>query len=147
MLISDNIKTRGLRENIFNPKLKVMGVACGPHKDKGSVTVVDFTSKELAKGEMPTIHVQNVGDVPTEQRRKLKEAGYTGEIREPAKKTTTKLGMKTRVSADSGTKSRLKPAVVSFYGIHYDNRPNRFQLLKRILKNYQEWVLHKQLER
>ena len=60
MLVSDGVRSRGLRNNIFNPKLKVMGVACGPHDERGSVTVVDFTSKELAEGEMPTIHVENI---------------------------------------------------------------------------------------
>jgi uncharacterized protein YkwD len=33
MLVSDGDKTRGLRNNILNPKLKLMGVAVGPHSE------------------------------------------------------------------------------------------------------------------
>lgn len=33
MLVSDGDKTRGLRNNILNPKLKFMGIAVGPHSE------------------------------------------------------------------------------------------------------------------
>ena len=106
MLVCDNLKTRGLRNNIFNPKLKVMGVACGPHEAKGSVIVVDFAAKELAPGEMPSITVQNTNMTLEEQRKCLKESGYKGVIKEPVKKKTTKYSTKEEMKTD-GTGSNM----------------------------------------
>ena len=75
MLIADGDRSRGLRKNIFNPKLKLMGVACGPHPEAGSVTVVDFAAKEIGIGEMPSIQVEGTDQIPEELQKKLDDMG------------------------------------------------------------------------
>ena len=80
MLVSDGDRSRGLRKNIFNPKLCVMGVAAGPHPETGSVIVVDFVKKELAQGELPTMEIETTEEIPEELKAKMKEMGVRGKI-------------------------------------------------------------------
>lgn len=42
LLIDDGVKSRGHRENLLNPKLKLVGVSAGKHPVYGSVCVMDF---------------------------------------------------------------------------------------------------------
>lgn len=81
MLVSDNIKNRGLRTNIFNEKATVMGVAVGPHAAEGSVTVVDFVSRELADGELPTMEIQAVDEIPEEVQKQIEDLGLKGKVK------------------------------------------------------------------
>ena len=80
MLVSDGDPARGLRKNIFNPKLQFMGVAVGPHPDGGSVTVVDFVSKELAHGEAPSVEVESIDEIPEEVQKQIDAAGLKGKV-------------------------------------------------------------------
>lgn len=129
MLVSDGIASRGLRNNIFNSNLKVMGVACGPHETKGSVTVVDFVSRELADGEMPTIEVEEVGEVPEEVKKQLSDMGYKGKVVVQSR-TSAKVATKSKVITDS---KAAKPSIVKYFNFLFDfHRVNRFRfLLKR----------------
>jgi uncharacterized protein YkwD len=40
LLIDDGVPDRGHRRNIFDPSVKVVGIACGPHPRFGSVCVI-----------------------------------------------------------------------------------------------------------
>lgn len=111
MLVSDNIKTRGLRENIFNPKLHFMGIAVGPHSTSGSVTVVDFVSKELAEGELPTIEVQNTDEIPPELQSKIDKMGLKGKVKVVPSNNPTIIS-KTTEEEIHGMK-QAKPTLVS----------------------------------
>ena len=42
LLVDDGIADRGHRKNLFNPKIKYIGIACGDHKEYGICTVMDF---------------------------------------------------------------------------------------------------------
>lgn len=44
LLIDDGVPERGHRRNIFDPKVRIAGVACGPHPRYGSVCVIDQTT-------------------------------------------------------------------------------------------------------
>jgi hypothetical protein len=114
MLVSDGDAQRGLRKNIFNPELKLMGVAVGPHPEGGSVTVVDFVSKELAPGELPTMQVEATDEIPEEMQKKLKDMGLSGKAHIQKGRGSTLLSMKKEESEIYGTE-KAKPALVSLF--------------------------------
>jgi uncharacterized protein YkwD len=43
LLVDDGVKSRGHRENLFNESFRSVGIACGPHKAYGSMTVIDYS--------------------------------------------------------------------------------------------------------
>jgi uncharacterized protein YkwD len=43
LLVDDGVKSRGHRENLFNDSFRAVGIACGPHKAFGIMTVIDYT--------------------------------------------------------------------------------------------------------
>jgi len=94
MLIADGDRSRGLRKNIFNPKLKSMGVACGPHPAAGSVTVVDFVTKEIGVGEMPSIQIESTDEIPEELQKKLDAMGIGHKVTVAKGKGTTVTSVK-----------------------------------------------------
>ncbi len=49
LIIDDGVKSRGHRANIFNPDFKVVGIACGEHKDYGYMCAIDFADSFKAK--------------------------------------------------------------------------------------------------
>jgi uncharacterized protein YkwD len=49
LIIDDGVADRGHRVNIFNPRLRVMGVACGPHQRYRLMCVIDFASNVRPK--------------------------------------------------------------------------------------------------
>jgi uncharacterized protein YkwD len=44
LIVDDGVPDRGHRVNIFNPRLRLIGVACGPHSRYQVMCVVDFAS-------------------------------------------------------------------------------------------------------
>ena len=44
LIVDDGVADRGHRVNIFNPRLRLLGVACGPHKVYQTMCVLDFGS-------------------------------------------------------------------------------------------------------
>jgi len=42
MIVDDGVLDRGHRNNMFDPTLKSVGVACGPHRTWGGMCVMDF---------------------------------------------------------------------------------------------------------
>ncbi len=42
LVIDDGVPDRGHRHNLFNPKFRAAGAAIGPHKDYGTMVVVDM---------------------------------------------------------------------------------------------------------
>lgn len=104
MLVSDGDPARGLRKNLFNPKLQFMGVAVGPHPEAGSVTVVDFVSKELAHGETPSMEIESIDEIPEDVQRKIDAAGLKGKVF-LQKSGKTVLSMRTEESTGDGVKT------------------------------------------
>jgi uncharacterized protein YkwD len=43
LLVDDGVKSKAHRDNLFNPSFKCVGIACGPHKTFGIMTVIDYT--------------------------------------------------------------------------------------------------------
>lgn len=41
LIIDDGVRSRGHRKSIFNPRLRMIGIACGPHAKFGSMCVMD----------------------------------------------------------------------------------------------------------
>lgn len=115
MLVSDGMRTRGLRKNIFNSNLKIMGVAVGPHSKEGSVTVIDFASKELAAGQAPTMNIEYSDEVPQEALDKVEELGLQGKVKmvkgNPKKNALVRLG-----TAQYSAKP-IRKTVVSFFTV------------------------------
>jgi len=115
MLVSDGVKNRGLRENIFNPKFTVMGVAVGPHETEGSMTVVDFVSKELAEGELPTMEIESINEIPQEIQDQIEKAGLKGKVQlmQPSKPPTQVELRKKAEDLYKKQKGITKPSIVS----------------------------------
>ena len=44
LIVDDGVADRGHRVNIFNPRLRLIGVACGPHARYETMCVLDFAS-------------------------------------------------------------------------------------------------------
>ena len=42
LIIDDGVRSRGHRTNIFSPGFRVVGIACGAHRDYGTMCVIDF---------------------------------------------------------------------------------------------------------
>ena len=43
LIVDSGVPDRGHRANIFDPELRVAGVACAPHRAYGAMCVIDFT--------------------------------------------------------------------------------------------------------
>jgi uncharacterized protein YkwD len=52
LLIDDGVAGRGHRKNIFNPDFHVAGAAIGPHKEYGTMTVVDLADGYTSNPEL-----------------------------------------------------------------------------------------------
>lgn len=52
MLVNDGQAHRGFRKNIFNPVLKVVGIACGHHASGGSIAQFEYAKGVLKEGQM-----------------------------------------------------------------------------------------------
>jgi hypothetical protein len=113
MLVSDGDPARGLRKNIFNPKLRIMGIAIGPHPEAGSVTVVDFVSKELAEGESYSMKVEETDQTPEELQKKVDDSGHKAKVIN-RKGVKTNVSTRTEETTGNGT-SRTKTNSVSLY--------------------------------
>lgn len=113
MLIADGDKSRGLRKNIFNPKLKLMGVAAGPHPESGSVIVVDFVAKEIGIGELPTIHVENTEVIPEEVKKQLEDMGVSKKVKIVHAKGKTVTSMKEKETVTSNGKVKFYFWIIS----------------------------------
>ena len=50
LIVDDGVADRGHRVNIFNPRLRLIGVACGPHALYETMCVLDFASDVRANG-------------------------------------------------------------------------------------------------
>lgn len=49
LIVDDGIPDRGHRKNLFNPRFKEAGVACGPHSRFGTMCVADFSASFTEK--------------------------------------------------------------------------------------------------
>lgn len=49
LIVDDGVPGRGHRDNIFNPKYRVVGIACGDHKTYGTMCVIDFAGDFITK--------------------------------------------------------------------------------------------------
>jgi len=45
LIVDDGVRDRGHRKNIFDPDVRVAGVACGPHPEYGTMCVTDFAAE------------------------------------------------------------------------------------------------------
>ena len=129
MLVSDNIKNRGLRTNIFNTKAQVMGVAVGPHTTEGSVTVVDFVSRELADGELPTMEIEAIDEIPEEVQKQIDELGLKGKVMFQKGGKLTQDELKRKAAREYAKQNKLEDVGINFrnFWIFY---------LKRLWFNY-----------
>lgn len=49
LIVDDGVPDRSHRNNLFNPRFKEAGVACGPHERFGTICVADFSGSEEEK--------------------------------------------------------------------------------------------------
>jgi len=75
MLVNDGQKHRGFRKNIFNPVLKIVGVACGHHASGGSIAQLEYAKGILKAGQMQEINVTVTDQVPEKLIKKMKKLG------------------------------------------------------------------------
>lgn len=127
MLVADGDKRRGLRNNIFNPKLKLMGVAVAPHSKAGSVTVVDFVNRELATGELPTIEIEEADEIPEEMKEYIKKKSLQGKVK-VIPSPQPKMEFKRQETVTYGTEA-LKPRLVSIKKLLYRVKQDQQQVL------------------
>jgi len=50
LAIDDGVASRGHRNNLFNPKFKVVGIACSNHKGYDYCCVLDYAGGMTVKG-------------------------------------------------------------------------------------------------
>jgi hypothetical protein len=51
LVVDDGIQERYHRKNVFNPEIKYIGVACGPHKEFDNCTILDYVADIRNIGE------------------------------------------------------------------------------------------------
>jgi uncharacterized protein YkwD len=44
LIVDDGVASRGHRHNILNPNFRQVGIAIGPHRQYGTMCVIDFAS-------------------------------------------------------------------------------------------------------
>ena len=89
MLVNDGQAHRGFRKNIFNPVLKVVGIACGNHASGGSIAQFEYAKGILKEGQMQQINVTVTDQVSDELIQKMKKMGIdTDKIKFNTKKPT-----------------------------------------------------------
>lgn len=68
LMVDDGVRGRGHRDNILNPRLRVVGIAMGKHKRYGEMCVIDFAGAYGEKTAAPRPRIKSHGGVPAKRR-------------------------------------------------------------------------------
>jgi len=124
LIVDDGIEERNHRKNVFNPDLKYIGVACGPHKDFEHCSILDYVADLREHGQQSKHKVNIVDEIlKREEEKKNKKNVKKNPYQEndpdaPDNTVGVKLSKTTKIINGKPTKILKKTYTLSDNSLH-----------------------------